>query len=438
MGHPDVIRRGLVILGTSLALVACAEQELLLEGERLDVAGDPVPADVVNRAAALPLQSPVPNASWSHVGGSESHLIRHPALGTSLSVAWSVPIGQGNDRKHRITADPVVSNGRVFAMDSRTRVTAVSTAGQALWSIDLTPNADAADDASGGGLAVADNRVFVTSGFGVLTALDATTGAVLWRHDFEAGATAPPTVSDGVVYAVTTNSVGWALSAETGRLLWQVFGAVSDRSSTGAPAPVIAGPLVVFPFPSGQMVSAVTGSGNQAWSASVAGQRPGFAAAVLTDLTAGPVVADNRIFAGSFSGRAAAFDATTGAQVWQVRNGAAGLLWHAAGGLFFISEQNQLIRLDAATGEQIWERDLPLFTRDRIRRRKSVFLHHGPVLAGGRLLVASDTGQLREFNPIDGTLLRVTELPSGAARNPVVAGRTLFLVSENGRLLALR
>lgn len=438
MGHSDVIRRGLLVLAFGLGLVACGEQELLLEGERLDVRGNPVPSNEVNRAAALPLPAAVANSSWSHVGGSPSHLVRHPALGTSLSVAWSVPIGQGNGRKHRITADPVVLNGRVFALDSRAQVTAVSTAGQALWSTDLTPASENADDASGGGLAVEGNRVFATSGFGILTALDAASGTVLWRHDFEAGATAPPTVANGVVYAVTANSVGWALSAETGRVLWQVFGAVGDRSSTAAPAPVITGPLVVFPFPSGQMVAAATGTGSEAWSASVAGQRAGFAAAVLTDLTAGPVVADNTIFAGSFAGRSAAFDATTGQQVWEATDGAAGLLWHAAGGLFFVSERNQLIRLNAATGEQVWSRDLPLFKRDRIRRRKSVFLHHGPVLAGGRLVIASDDGNVREFNPVDGALLRTFELPDGIASNPIVAGRTLYLISENGRLLALR
>ncbi len=421
-----------------LGLAACAEQELLLEGERLDVRGNPVPTESVNRAAPLPLPTAVANGSWTHVGGSTRHSISHPALGANLSVAWSADIGQGNDRKHRITADPVVANGRIFTLDSRARVSATSTSGQSLWSVDLTPASDRADEGSGGGLAVEGNRVYVTNGFGELSALDAATGAIVWTHDFDAGAAAPPTVADGVVYAVTTNSVGWALSGDTGRVLWQVFGAVAPRSSTGAPSPVTAGPLVVFPFSSGQMVSAVAGTGAQAWAASVAGQRLGRASSVLTDLTGGPVFADNRIYAGSYAGRAAAFDATTGAPVWRAEEGAAGPLWLAGGSVFFVTDRNQLLRLDAATGETIWARDLPYFTRERIRRRKAVFVHHGPVLAGGRLLLASDDGVLRAFNPVDGSPLGRVELPRGAATNPVVAGRTLYVVSEGGELLALR
>lgn len=431
-----MVRPGLFI--AMLVLAACAEQEFLLEGERLDIRGNPVPVETVNRAAPLALPAPVVNANWTHVGGNTRHQIPHLALDRTLSPIWSVPIGQGNDRKHRITAEPVIENGRVFVMDSRARLSAVSTTGQPLWSVDLTPAADRSDEGSGGGIAAAGSRVFATNGFGQLTALDAASGVVRWRHDFNAGVAAPPTVSDGVVYVVTSNSTGWALSADTGRVLWQVFGAVASRSSTGAPAPVMAGPLVVFPFSSGQMVSAVAGSGEQAWAASVAGQRPGRAASVLTDLTGGPVFADGRVYAGSYAGRAAAFDATTGQQIWQAEEGAAGPLWVAGGSLFFVSDRNQLIRLDAATGDTIWVQNLPYFTRERIRRRKSVFVHYGPLLAGGRLILASDDGLLRQYDPVSGGLASVTELPDGAATNPVAAGRTLFLVTENGRLHALR
>ncbi|MEM9425751.1 MAG: PQQ-binding-like beta-propeller repeat protein [Pseudomonadota bacterium] len=431
-----MIRHGLFF--AVLALAACGDQEVLLEGERLDVRGNPIATETVNRALPLTLPPAVANTSWTHVGGNIQHQLAHPALGSTLAQAWSVPIGQGNDRKHRITADPIVENGRVFVMDSRARLSAVSTAGRPLWSVDLTPVSDDPDDGSGGGIAVSDGSVYATNGFGQLTAVDATSGAIRWQHDFDAGAAAAPTVSDGVVYAVTTNATGWALSAETGRVLWQVVGAVADRSSTGAPSPVVAGPLVVFPFSSGQMVSAVAGTGAQTWAASVAGQRLGRASSVLTDLTGGPVFADNRVYAGSYAGRAAAFDATTGAPVWQVEEGAAGPLWVVGGSVFFVSDRNQLVRLDGATGETVWATDLPLFTRERIRRRKSVFVHHGPLLAGGRLLVASDDSLIRQFDPVSGALLGTQALPSGAATNPVVAGRTLYVVTRDGQLLALR
>ena len=96
------------------------------------------------------------------------------------------------------------------------------------------------------------------------------------------------------------------------------------------------------------------------------------------------------------------------------------------------------MRLNAATGETIWTEDLPLFTRTRLKRRKATFVHFGPVLASGRLLLASDDELLRQYDPVTGDLISATPLPDGAARNPVVAGGTLYIVTENGQLHAFR
>ncbi|MEO8532087.1 MAG: PQQ-binding-like beta-propeller repeat protein, partial [Deltaproteobacteria bacterium] len=70
--------------------------------------------------------------------------------------------------------------------------------------------------------------------------------------------------------------------------------------------------------------------------------------------------------------------------------------------------------------------------------RKEVYAHYGPILAGGRLLVASNDGVLRMFSPESGALIGQTELPGGAASNPVIVGGTLYVVNQNGQLLAYR
>ncbi len=419
-------------------LAACGDDELILEGERFDLREGAASEDSVARAQPLQLASPVVNANWSHTNGSPSHNIVHPALDRSLARVWSASIGQGNDRKHRVTADPVVADGRIFTLDSRALVSAFSTSGSTLWSRDLTPSSDHADDASGGGLAVAGGTIFVTSGFGFLTALDATTGETLWTQDLDSAASGAPTAANGVVYVVTRNATGWAIDAQNGRVLWQVLGAPSGSGIFGGPGPVLAGPLVVFPFASGQMLAAAASVGSPAWVASVSGQRPDRSFSRISDLSGNPVADGTRIYAGNHSGRTAAFDSATGQPVWTADEGAMNAPWLAGGSLFFVSDENQLIRLDAATGQTVWARELPFFRRSKISRRKSTFAHHGPVLAGGRLILTSNDGVLREFDAETGSLIAETELPDGAARNPVVAAGTLFVVTENGQIHAFR
>ena len=73
-----------------------------------------------------------------------------------------------------------------------------------------------------------------------------------------------------------------------------------------------------------------------------------------------------------------------------------------------------------------------------MRRIPDIYAHYGPVLAGGRLWVASSDGVIRSFDPESGALLGSTPLPGGAATNPVVAGQPLYVVSSDGRLHAYR
>ena len=68
----------------------------------------------------------------------------------------------------------------------------------------------------------------------------------------------------------------------------------------------------------------------------------------------------------------------------------------------------------------------------------AVVAHFGPVLAGGRLIVASSDGLIRAFDPASGALAGSVELPGGAASAPAVAGGVLYVVTKDGKLRAFR
>ena len=155
-------------------------------------------------------------------------------------------------------------------------------------------------------------------------------------------------------------------------------------------------------------------------------------------MTGDPVVADGVVYAGTSAGRLAAVSAETGERLWSAPEGAMGPVQVAGGQVFFVNDENQLMRVDAATGEAVWRIDLPYFLKDRAQRRRGVFVHYGPVLAGGRLWTASSDGYLRAFDPTSGAVTGAAEIPGGAASAPAVAGGTLYVMSRSGQLHAFR
>jgi outer membrane protein assembly factor BamB len=436
----------LLAAAAALALSGCSKKEPILPGDRENIrdvlqsearraqAGEAA----VNRALPLSLAAPVSNAAWPQRAGTPATRTAHPALSAAPALAWSANIGAGDGRRVRITADPVVAAGRVFTLDAKTTVSAVSASGQVLWTTGLTPPADSADNASGGGLAFGDGRLFVTTGFGMVTALDAETGARLWQQDIDAPTSTPPSVYDGLVYVVAGDEVAWVLDAETGRVRWQLSGTPDIHNVLGGPAPAITDKYAIFAFGAGEVQGAFRKGGLRLWDAQIAGERPGVASARVRDVTSDPLVVGDRVYVGTHSGRMVALSLGSGKRLWTANEGPLNPIWPAGGSLFLVSDRNELLRLSAQDGSRIWGQPLPLFTARKPKRQAGIVGHYGPVLAGGQLFVASADEKLRVFDPVSGQLTRTVPLPGGAASNPVVAGGTLYVVSSKGQLLAFR
>ena len=370
-------------------------------------------------------------------GATARNAVPHLALSAAPAEVWAANIGQGNSRRARITADPVAADGRIFTLDSNAHVTATGTDGTTLWTADLTAGFERGGGISGGGLAVVGGTLYASTGYGELVALDAATGAERWRQRLGAGITAP-TVSDNSVYIVSRDSQAWSLDPENGRIRWQLPAGPATAVLTGGAAPALTDRLVIFPFGSGELVATLRLSGVRVWGTTVAGARRGVAYNDLNDITGDPVIVGNTLYAGNQSGRVVAMEASSGERLWTAQDGAYSPVLPAGDSIFFVSDRNELIRLDADTGERIWGTELPLYVNDRERRRQAVFTHYGPILAGGRLVVASGDGDIRFFDPESGAELSRVAIRGGAAAHPIVVNGTLYVVSGDGRLHAFR
>ncbi|MBP1805554.1 PQQ-binding-like beta-propeller repeat protein [Rubellimicrobium aerolatum] len=425
----------LPLLAAALLAGCGRAPEEILPGERLPLRAGTFANEVpVAAPRGIALPPATANADWTHRNGGPDHAPGHPALGRALAPLFSVAIGEGDSRRARITAEPVVAGGRVFTLDARATVSAFSTGGQLLWSRAVPSSQADRGDASGGGLATDGATVFVSTGHGELVALDAATGAPRWRQELGAPGASAPTVLGDLVVVVARDSRAWALDSATGRLRWQDTGLPSTATWAGGAGAAARGGILVLPHPSGEVRGVFPETGLVRWTGIVAGVRQGSAAAfAATDIGGDPVIVGSTAYVGSYSGRLAALDVASGLTLWAIPEGAASPVAPGGDSLFLVNDRGELLRIEAATGGVIWRVALP-----RGEHRRGVTAQFGPVLAGGRLIVADSDGALRQFDPATGSALGDVALPSGAASAPVVAGSTLYIVTEDGRLNAFR
>jgi outer membrane protein assembly factor BamB len=421
-------------------VAACAPKELILPGERISIR-EAVGGAEESAPQSLPIALPAmqANAEWAQRGGNARHVAPHAAMGATPQLLWAATIGAGSSRKNRVSAAPVVADGRIFAMDAGALVSAVSTSGAVLWSVDLAAGFDRGGGVSGGGLAAADGRLYVSTLYGEIVALDAASGAVVWRQRVDAPVAGAPAVADGMLYVTGRDGSAWAIGAADGKVKWQVFGTPGKSGYLGTAAPTVGDRVVIFPSAAGDLMAVLRiGGGTKVWQSSLAGKRPGRAYASVYDVTGDAALVGSTLYAGTGAGRTVALDAANGETLWAAGEGALGPLAVAGGSVFLVSDEAQLVRLDAATGQTVWSVDMPYYDAEKTVKRKAITAHYGPVLAGGRLWVAGSDGVLRAFSPTDGSLAYSTELPGGAATQPAVAGGVLYVVTGKGQLLAFR
>ncbi|MEO6300467.1 MAG: PQQ-binding-like beta-propeller repeat protein [Paracoccaceae bacterium] len=454
--------KGVIVTGSMmraagvLAVLACAiaacDKEVILQGTRypvreplqdsVPVDGQPEPVPTPdqpeNQARGIALPGMIVNADWAQRGGNAVHSGPHGSLSATPQLIWSTNIGAGNSRRNRITAAPVVAGGRIFTLDALSNVTATGTNGATLWHRDVTAPYDSGGGQSGGGLATSGARVFVTTGYGEVVALDASNGAVVWRQRLDSPAAGAPGISGDTVFVASVDGTGWGISASSGKVLWHLAGASENFTMAGGAAPAIDGGRVFFPFSAGLVMAATTDTGGPLWVAAVSGTRLGRAYANVGDITGDPVISGGTVYVGTEGGRTGAYREDTGERLWTANEGALNPPLVAGGSVFVVNDESRLVRLDAGTGEVIWAEQMPYFTTAKVKKQSEISAHYGPVLAGGHLVVASSDGLLRLFNATDGSLAGQVALPGGAATPPALAGGMLFVVNNRGQLLAFR
>jgi outer membrane protein assembly factor BamB len=410
-----------------------------LEGERIPIltfeqqlTPDPRVEDM-----QVVLPDPVTNASWPQAGGLPGHAMQHLALSDNPKRIWRVSIGSGTGGRKQLTSKPVVADGMVFAMDVNANVTALNaTTGRQLWRRKLEMKGRASANSFGGGIAYAGGRIFATTGYGFIAALDAATGQELWRTDIRTPMRGAPAAVDGRVYATTFDNQLFAFSADTGEELWSHAGIIEAAGIMGASTPAVVGGNVIAAFSSGEIFALRAENGQVAWNDSVT--RTGLLTplASISDVDAPPVIDRGVVYATSHGGRTVAIDLRTGERMWEKNVGSLYTPWVAGEFMYIVSTESEVVCLTRRDGRVRWVTPLQRF-KD-VEDRKGLLTWAGPVLAGDRLIITSSHGFAISVSPYTGEILSGMKLSDKTYLPPVVADGTLYILSEDGDLLAMR
>jgi outer membrane protein assembly factor BamB len=380
-----------------------------------------------------------PGADWPQLHGDAAHtgVARDTLAPEKLGLAWV----------HRtpgviLTGSPVVEAGVAFVgtrdedgLDANA-VHAVDVAtGKAKWAFHT-------DASVHGSVAVADGIVYAPTIHGTLHAIDAKTGRELWKREAEqpepplfrrAYSYYGPAVADGKVYwpyqtrhGKASSGLLTALDARTGATIWEspMTGATM---SDGTPA-VAGGTVFVGNETADRIVAYDAATGVRKWTSS---------ARLGGWQDAAPAAAGGRVFIASNNG-VIARDATTGADLWQYRSTDTSWIPQNATPstpavvgetLYMGFPDGRVTALNVATGAVVWTVRLP-------GKPYLGGVLSAPAVSGDTVYIGNNDGRVYALDRTSGATLWSYEVGAWVASAPAISGNALLIGAWDGNLYA--
>ncbi len=400
--------------------------------ERSDLEPD---KEMANVEVVLP--APAVNDSWPQSGGFANYAMHNLAVSDSPQIIWTADVGAGSTSSRILTTPPVVAEGKVFAKDAQSTISAFNAdTGQLIWRVTLKPEKARDADEFGGGLAYYGGRLFVTTGFATVYSLDPADGKEIWFSTVSAPVRGAPLVFADRVFAISIDNKLQALAAVDGAELWQYTGLQESAGYVGGNSPAGSGEYIVAPFSSGELVALRVDNGRPVWNESMIGARGEVRAfGNLTDIRGRPVIDRGLVLAMGTAGQLSAVDLRSGQRSWERAIGGNQTPWAAGRFVFVTTGGADVAAIGRDNGKVKWVTPLTQYLDEA---RKRPVLWSGPVLAGDRLLIAGTLGELLAVSPYDGKILGKLDVRNPVRLGPVIANRTIYVLTDTGRLIALR
>jgi len=458
----------LVVL-TAVALGGCAMFDTIggwfsgggskskLRGERISVMAnaESISPDTEMKDVKVVLPPPYKNPDWPQPGGYATNALYHLEASGPLRQIWQADAGKGSDDDSRLTAPPVVADGKIFILDAQAHAFAFDAAsGQRIWSDNLAEKGETniwhtltlgaiGQDTSidptkgfGGGIAYDKGAVYATTGFGDVYAINATNGKQIWKTNLGVPIVNSPVALGGRVFVSSQDNHFVALAEADGRKLWDHQAIAESAGILESTSAAVAGDFVIAPYTSGELYALSVQNGRPAWSDTLTASGAPTALSELDDIAGRPVVDRDMVFAISHAGVMVAINLNSGERVWSRDIGGIQTPWAAGDFVYVTTTDDLLLCLARKDGRVKWMHQLQRWADPDSKNGPITWA--GPVLVSDRLLLVSSVGTAVSVSPYSGDLMGRTEIPAGAYIAPVVANDTLYLLTNDAELVALR
>ncbi len=338
-----------------------------------------------------------------------------------VNYVWDRSIGNGNGGQVDLTLTPVSFNNIIYTTSFDGYMSAVNAqTGKLLWSTNTDLKLSSAANVSG-------QYVVAGSLCGTIIALDRNTGKILWKNVLPSSLFSKPTIVDNVIYVQTHDGSLSAYAISDGQQLWTQSTPIPDVMLIGNSSPILYQDLVIAGTSSGSLWGLKADSGEKQWDNPIALPQSGSPAQQMVDITATPIIDNDKLYVATFQGNLISFNTKLGSMNWQKKASIYRNLVLNNEALFAVDSKGNITAYNTKTGDTLWQ-------AIELEGRKP----SAPLYIDGFIVVGDYEGYIHILNAKTGKYLnRVQVGGDGINAQPIAVGKTIVVQTNNGTLAAI-
>lgn len=270
-----------------------------------------------------------------------------------------------------------------------------------------------------------DDKIFAVAGINKIVAANAKNGKLLWSKEISS-IPVSAAISDGKLVFVTTNDNKiYALNAINGELQWTVSGILRTTAIFGAADPVLYNDLIIASFSSGEIYAINKNNSEILWSQDLNLNRAVNSDFYLNDIDATPVIKDDILYSIGNGGLMVAINIKNGNYLWKKEIAGITDFWLAHDYLYVINNENRFMAINRHNGGIKWISQLPNLKKDK--KPQSKFIYNGVVMAGNKLIISNNDGDILLVSPVSGKVEKTYETGEKTYHAPAIVDDKIYL-----------
>ncbi len=258
-----------------------------------------------------------------------------------------------------------------------------------------------------------DNTLFYATRSGQLAGINATTGESIWDTGLDSYIERPLTVSNGVLYAVTTGQVVYAIDTATGRRLWVHDAGFPDMITVRRPpAAIVHDGRLLIGLASGDITALKIEDGKQIWR-----YNPFYLESKFKDFVGELIIHNGKLLISRYDGLIALISVSQERQViWQDRQTSASTSTFRAGRLYVGLTNGEVLAYDASTGRINWRAQIGPTPAFMVASETSLF-------------IAANNGRLSSLDVTNGAYQWFDSLGSRLSTAPIISANRIYVAT---------